>query len=424
MMSARNKLLPLNLAIALSLGFAGAASAASPAPLFSSPANAVLRSANTDTAYKAVKAERAAVKVDLVRADTAQINVNQEELLLNLAPGVNLKAHKLQAQTKPDGITIWQGLVGDPKAQLKRINQFTGAELIDDPEESAIIVRQGDQMSGTVRSGGKLYRIDPLKNGGHTVSLIDEALMPPDHPAAAYSAKPIVPFLNDPKFNEAAALDKAPAVVRVMVVYTQAAANAVGNTLTKANLAITESNQSFANSAVNVRFELAGQYTNSYVTAGFDTDLSRFRGTTDGYLDSYHATRNSITADVNVLIITDPAYCGLGYLNSNAASAFSVVGASCMTGYYSFAHEIGHNFGAHHDPSNGTNTVYAYGHGYWGPNNAWRTIMAYNCPVSCPRLNYWSNPNITYNGAAMGTAAKSNNARVLNERATTVAAFR
>ncbi|MGO1071876.1 M12 family metallo-peptidase [Lysobacter sp. CA199] len=423
-MSARNKLLPLNFAIALSLGLAGAASAAEPAPLFSSPANAVVRSANTDTAYKAVKADRAAVKVDLVRADAAQISQDRDELLLNLAPGVNLKAHKLQAESKADGVVIWQGLVGDPKTQLKRINQFTGAELISDPEESATIVRQGDQMSGTVRSGGKLYRIDPLKNGGHTVSLIDEALMPPDHPAAAYTAKPIVPFLNDPKFDEAAANEKAPVVVRVMVVYTQAAANAVGNITTKSNLAITESNQSFANSAVNVQFQLAGNYTNSYVTAGFDTDLSRFRGTTDGYLDNYHATRNSITADVNVLVITDPAYCGLGYLNSNAASAFSVVGASCMTGYYSFAHEIGHNFGAHHDPSNGNNTTYPYGHGYWGPGNAWRTIMAYNCGSNCPRLNYWSNPNVTYNGAPMGTAAKSNNARVLNERAATVGAFR
>ena len=423
-MSARTKLLPLNFAIALSLGLAGAASAAEPAPLFSSPANAVLRSANTDTAYQAVKAERAAVKVDLVRADAAQINEKQEQRVLNLAPGVTLKAHKLQAQSKADGVVIWQGLVGDPKTQLKRINQFTGAELIDNPEESAIIVRQGDQMSGTVRSGGQLYRIDPLKNGGHTISLIDESLMPPDHPAAAYTAKPIVPFLNDPKFDEAAANAKAPTVVRVMVVYTQAAANSVGNITTKSNLAITESNQSFANSAVNVRFELAGNYTNSYVSAGFDTDLSRFRGTTDGYLDSYHTTRNSIAADVNVLIITDPAYCGLGYLNSNAANAFSVVGASCMTGYYSFAHEIGHNFGAHHDPSNGTNTAYAYGHGYWGPGNAWRTIMAYSCGSSCPRLNYWSNPNITYNGSPMGTAAKSNNARVLNERAATVAGFR
>lgn len=423
MMSARNKLLPLNLAIVLSLSLAGAASAAEPAPLFSTPSASTARSLNSDLAYQAVKADRAAVKVDLVRADAAQISETQDTLLLNLAPGVNLKAHKLQAQRKADGVVIWEGMVGDPNVQLKRINTFTGAELVNDPEESAIIVRQGDQMSGTVRSGGKLYRIDPLKNGGHTVSLINEALMPPDHPAAAYRAEPVTPIVRDAKFDEAAAA-KAISTVRVMVVYTQAAANAVGNTLTKANLAITESNQSFANSGVNVRFELAGQYTNSYVSAGFDTDLSRFRGTTDGYLDSYHATRNSIAADVNVLIITDPAYCGLGYLNSNAASAFSVVGNTCMTGYYSFAHEIGHNFGAQHDPATSTNTTYPYGHGYWGPGNAWRTIMAYSCGSNCPRLNYWSNPNVTYNGSPMGTAATSNNARVLNERATTVAAFR
>ncbi|MEI2456391.1 M12 family metallo-peptidase [Lysobacter firmicutimachus] len=423
-MSARHKPLPLSVAVVLSLGLAGAAAAAEPAPLFGSPASSLARSAASDSAYRAARAERAAVRVDLVRADTAQITETQDTLLLNLAPGVSLKAHKLQAERKPDGVVIWQGLVGDPNKQLKRINTFTGAELIDDPEESAIIVRNGDKIAGTVRSGGKLYRIDPLKRGGHTISLIDESRMPPDHPASGYNAKPIVPFVNDPGFDEAAFNQKAPYTVRVMVVYTQAAANAVGDTLAKANLAITESNQSFANSAVNVRFQLAGQYTSSYVTAGFDTDLSRFRGTADGYLDSYHTTRNNIAADVNVLIITDNAYCGLGYLNSNAAGAFSVVGHTCMTGYYSFAHEIGHNFGAHHDPNNGTNTVYPYGHGYWAPNKTWRTVMAYNCGSNCPRLKYWSNPNITYNGVPMGTAAKSNNARVLNERAATVAAFR
>ncbi|MBO7942625.1 hypothetical protein JTP77_042995, partial [Streptomyces sp. S9] len=136
-----------------------------------------------------------------------------DQLLLNLAPGVSLKAHKLQAQRKADGIVIWQGMVGDPKAQLKRINQFTGAELIDNPEESAILVRQGNQMSGTVRSGGKLYRIDPLKAGGHAISLIDESKMPEDHPAA-YAALPYTPVKLDPKFDEAKAGEKAPSVVR------------------------------------------------------------------------------------------------------------------------------------------------------------------------------------------------------------------
>jgi hypothetical protein len=126
-----------------------------------------------------------------------------------------------------------------------------------------------------------------------------------------------------------------------------------------------------------------------------------------------------------VLITTNTQYCGLGYLNSNAASAFSVTAASCMTGYYSFAHEIGHNFGARHDPATDPSTTpVAYAHGYRSPTNAWRTIMAYNCSPSCPRINYWSNPARTYGGQAMGTTTRSNNARLLNERAATVAAFR
>ena len=98
---------------------------------------------------------------------------------------------------------------------------------------------------------------------------------------------------------------------------------------------------------------------------------------------------------------------------------------SCATGYYSFGHEIGHLQSARHDiATDGSLTPYAYGHGYRSPTNAWRTIMAYNCSSSCPRINYWSNPAKTYNGQAMGTAATSNNTRQLNERVATVAAFR
>lgn len=43
---------------------------------------------------------------------------------------------------------------------------------------------------------------------------------------------------------------------------------------------------------------------------------------------------------------------------------------------------------------------------------------------NCPRLLYWSNPNVTYGGEPMGTAATHDNARVWNERSNTVMAFR
>ncbi len=86
------------------------------------------------------------------------------------------------------------------------------------------------------------------------------------------------------------------------------------------------------------------------------TDLSRLRATNDGYMDELHSLRDSYGADLVSLIENEPAYCGYAYRmtslsTSFASSAFSVVHHSCATGYYSFAHEIGHNQGAHHDPA-------------------------------------------------------------------------
>ena len=55
-------------------------------------------------------------------------------------------------------------------------------------------------------------------------------------------------------------------------------------------------------------------------------------------------------ADLVSLLQDSPQYCGLAYRmatesTSFASSAFSIVHHSCATGYYSFAHEIGHTMG-------------------------------------------------------------------------------
>lgn len=147
--------------------------------------------------------------------------------------------------------------------------------------------------------------------------------------------------------------------------------------------------------------------------------------TNDGYMDSIHTSRNTYTADVGVIVLDNSSYCGLASgIGSNAASAFASVYWNCATGYYSFAHEIGHLQSARHDATNDPSTSpYAYGHGYrYG--NSWRTIMAYDCTSGCPRLNYWSNPNISYNGVPMGNASTADNQRVLVNTKATIAAFR
>jgi hypothetical protein len=137
--------------------------------------------------------------------------------------------------------------------------------------------------------------------------------------------------------------------------------------------------------------------------------------------------RRASAADVGVLVDNDASACGLASgIGSTAATAFAVAYWDCITGYYSFAHEIGHLQSARHDPATDSSTSpYAYGHGYRAPDSNWRTIMAYNCTgAGCPRINHWSNPAKTYGGLPMGTYDKSHNQRVLVETKATVAGFR
>ncbi|HEV2736620.1 MAG TPA: M12 family metallo-peptidase, partial [Longimicrobiaceae bacterium] len=134
-------------------------------------------------------------------------------------------------------------------------------------------------------------------------------------------------------------------------------------------------------------------------------------------------------ADVVVLIVNDSEACGIAAaIKATATSAFAVAHYTCITGYYSFAHEVGHLQGARHDRYVDSSTSpYAYGHGFIPSTKNWRTVMAYgnNCS-NCTRIQWWSNPLKTYpsTGQVMGTAAYEDNARVLNGTAATVAAFR
>jgi hypothetical protein len=88
-------------------------------------------------------------------------------------------------------------------------------------------------------------------------------------------------------------------------------------------------------------------------------------------MDSIHGLRDTYSADLVVLIIDNGDSCGIAWKpstvsSSNASLGFSVVGWNCATGYYSFAHEMGHNMGVGHDTYVDSSTLpYAYGHGWF-----------------------------------------------------------
>lgn len=407
------------------LGFAASATQAAKQPLFSSM-KAAPAGISADAAYRALAESRATASLQMVQADASQISAKNDTLQLGLGDAGTV--HMRYTKRNPDGTLVWYGNIGKDFGVFDSLRAKSTGEIADDPNNSVMIVRHGDKLTGTIRMKGELYALRPLRSGGHVIARINESKMPPDHPAA-YKFLPRIDMNQALRAGKvtANAATLANTTIRVMVAYTPSAASASGDIIGLINLAVSESNQGYANSGVNITMQLASTVSTTYTESGsFTTDLTRFRGTTDGFMDSIHTTRNSSAADVAVLLINNSSSCGLASaIGSTASTAFAAAHYGCATGYYSFAHEVGHLQSARHDPANDpTNSPYAYGHGYQSPTSAWRTIMAYNCSAGCPRINYWSNPTKTYGGQAMGTVGSNDNRRVLNNTAATVAAYR
>ncbi len=208
--------------------------------------------------------------------------------------------------------------------------------------------------------------------------------------------------------------------IKVLVLYTSAAANSVSNIYNTALLAEEESNISFANSEINCKIEIVYIGKTSYIeSSSSTTDVNRFKETNDGYMDEVHTLRTKYAADICVLLENISRYCGEAFtIKADVDEAFCVVKARCATESHSFIHEIGHLMGCMHDYRCDPRLwPYAYGHGYVYPDGGWRTIMAYDDYCSgCIRLLYWSNPDVMYGGVSMGTSLYNNNAKVWNYR--------
>lgn len=187
-----------------------------------------------------------------------------------------------------------------------------------------------------------------------------------------------------------------------------------------------------------VRFSLVHLGEVAYVETGKMTDaLMAMARTTDGIIDEVHTVRDAVGADIVVLIDEDTSSAGLSYLmsitsSSFAANAFSVVYSGALPSL-SMTHELGHVFGAHRDRASATGLAafpYAYGWRVCDTNlPMFRTVMAYACG-SAIRINYLSNPRLSYAGLPLGVdhdvdpANAADNARAITETAGIVAGFR
>ncbi|KAL3763709.1 hypothetical protein ACHAWU_008031, partial [Discostella pseudostelligera] len=204
------------------------------------------------------------------------------------------------------------------------------------------------------------------------------------------------------------------------------------------DLAIAETNTAYNLSGVTTQLRLVHAYREpNYVEAATDafvTALQNIQSSSDGVMDDLHEKRDVYGADIVAMIIDGAQYCGMAYLGPGIDLMFSVSSWNCATGYYTFGHEISHNFGCNHDKGT-TNTCGSSdsNYGWRDPSAGFRSILAYNCvtgqcdnmppSAGCPRVQRFSNNVYLYNGKAMGSPLHDN-ASQINSVKSIVAAYR
>jgi len=203
----------------------------------------------------------------------------------------------------------------------------------------------------------------------------------------------------------------------VMFYYTPEFASVTTDIVGYIDQVLDETNQGYEQSGVPVRV------TRFCVEAATINDIED----TSDFLSAFRNMKADVTAlkntaDAAALLALDFNSCGVAYLNTVTGSGrtISIATKSCALGYFSFGHELGHNFGAHHDPDQATNSYYDYGHGHLiaqgSATTGRRTILAYNAAGHSSRVNYYSNPAVTFpgTGTPTGVAGLSNNAAVIS----------
>jgi Metallo-peptidase family M12 len=327
---------------------------------------------------------------------------------------------------RDDGSISWRGIVKE-----------TG-------ERAALMIWGNAVLTGYFAYDGTIFAIENLGGGLHAFVELGRDKALPDHPspAAARDSAPMPDLMDtaEPRSppsepsveplsdNDRHALEAKAIMIDVMLLYTpNVAARYVRDPADLLAVAIDETNESFRNSGLgNISLRLVHTQPLNY-DGSVEDQFTHLYTMVDGIgaFKNVKKLRNEKRADIVGLIIDNPNGCGLSTrVGPESDEAFFIVHHACVTVSMSMAHEIGHILGIRHDRFADNNDMpIAYGHGYVN-GTKWRDIMSYNVGCGgCPRLPFWSNPRIMYNGEPTGTAA-ADSARVILENAERVSKFR
>lgn len=386
--------------------------------------------AAADAPAAAAKSPGAPLRVRPVRINWEALDPQSAEIRLNLFDNVDLTAELARVDHSVTGGFVWVGRISG------------------EPDSVVTLSAQNGVLSGSVQRFGYPWTIIRYV-GGPTSDLYTIRELDPRAPEPT-GVDHIVPDLWAADLAalspQGATCQEDGTEISVMVAYTTQARDAEGGQdaiEALINRRMSEMNTANQSSLVNFKWSLVRTAQVDYVESGnIAVDLQNLYLPGDGIMDGIQPARDAAKADLVALLISQGSNntCGMAYeMRSMGAYfqsyAFGVTALdyadpfSCSE--LTLAHELGHNLGNAHDRlNNNSATLFPYSYGFQSPNETFRTIMAYNCPNGCPRINQWANPKVSYADEPTGVdydvnpAAASDVARSMNETRQLVSNFR
>lgn len=304
-------------------------------------------------------------------------------------------------------------------------------------------------VTAQIATGGRRITVQPAPGGGHRITEFARPAQTPDD-----TLRPAVrpqdigpPRLLTPLEKPSAAANQ----IRILVAYTPKALSLMSSLAVLRSyvaLMVDDLNTTLANSNISVEAVLTGiEQVNYTEPTGLTSQqlIDTARNET-GDFARLQNVRYAAGADI-VSVLTgynDTTSCGRGALNDyldtvsqlrfytdNGLNVVSINGSCLSIASLSFTHEVGHNLGASHDRFVLTNPLPGpqfYAAGYVDLTGKFRDTMAYDdqCDannITCPRLQYFANPDISYNGRPLGVPVNQPTAADASRRIREIAPF-
>lgn len=367
----------------------------------------------------------------LVRVDRRAIEASAKSgtLVLPSTGDAPVRARFDRIEHRPDGTTLWVG----------KVETETG-------EQSVVLTLGAGISFGLIpQHKGPPLRIETRQGGTWLIEGLDADPVF-DRPGHDFKIAPTQGPAPLPKRQDEGQVVPEP-VVDVVAVYTPRLVDVMGsNAAVEARLVhlANITNQAYVDSQAEIRIRLLATHLIDYTLNNNNSDALDEITDTSSLPVKIEADRVRALYGADLLAMVrnfdraSQTSCGVAWILGYHGGSFSPSYGFSVTsdrgfggdncGEWTFAHELGHNMGSHHDTETTEDDygAYVYSRGYRltsGPTS-FATIMAYPTGGQT-RLGYFSNPNITLcAGVACGIPDAADNARSLTGTAPSMAGLR